>query len=423
MNLLGPVLPQHSGLFGDWSIDATGGQSLEGLAWPGAGILALGALLLTRPNCLGWRRHLGLLIVLGMLALFALSNHVYAGHWLVLSLPPPPPPLVQFRATGRLIWPALYTLALAGVLAASRTLRPQAAAAVLLGAAALQLADTAPLWRGIHDSARSGASWSIDVAKLAPVFAAHDRLTVWPILGCGLQAESNPMMQTLLLASATLMPVNTAYSGRLTADVQCDAATVLAPPLQPGELRVMSHRVDAWLVPDARAHCRMSPPLALCATDAADWTGFAPFSAPALSYGVADAGAMASLTGQNWSPPDPDGPVWSDGAAPVLRFEAPAGGGVLTLGTVGFASEAGGRQVVWAEVNGSAAGRWSLPDMAPATLEIPVPAGAVTVQFHVAHPTRPLDRQMNGDTRALGLQLRRVSLEPGKAAEDGRGFQ
>src|SRR5271166_4558330 len=111
MNLLSPLLPQQSGLLPGLGgvIDATGGQ-YEGFNYLGLGLL-LGSILLL-PFEIDWlrrnlRAHLLLFIAFAALTAFALSDRVFAGHWLLYELPMPPllnPVLGTFRSSGRFFW-------------------------------------------------------------------------------------------------------------------------------------------------------------------------------------------------------------------------------------------------------------------------------------------------------------------------------
>lgn len=406
MNLLGLVLPSHSLLFGNRAIDATGGQGLEGMVWPGAGLWLLALVVAVRRGAgLHLRRHAGLLAVLAGMAVFALSTKIYAGRHLIADLGDPPALVAQFRATGRFVWPLLYAGMLAGVVCAARSLARGMGLAVLAAACVLQIVDVTPLRNDLwHGSRPPFSPWAIDKAALKPVFAAHTHLVLWPGAGCGLHAEDAQAMQVLLLASETVLPTNTMYGGRPTRSVTCDAAAVLGQTLAPGEVRVVLNPQNAWRVPGAADACRRSGALAVCATDISAWGGLAPLALPDLAAGP------GAIVAEDWAEPGSDGAVWTEGPAPVLRFTS--AGGALVMDVVGLAPAAGAAQHVTAWIGDAPAGAWDLPDLAPAMIRLAVPPGAVTVRFQVAHPTRPVDRGINGDPRRLGMLLRAVRLDP-----------
>ncbi len=421
MNLLGPFLPSRSGLFPDLLTVGTDGQSMEGYQYLGAGLLLLLAVAVVQVvrgrAGVAWRDHAGLLLVLVGTAVFSLSNDVYFGPHRLVHIGRVPGWLQQFRATGRFFWPVAYTLLIAGVLVAARSLPRGAAAALLALAVVLQVADTAPLRNGLRAAAHGGDAWVLDTAALGPVFAAHRRLTLWPSFGCGAAAEDAPIMQALLLASETQMPTNTMPSARNLAAIVCDPAAVLGAPLAPGELRVLTRAQDRWLVPDAAQACRTAGLLVLCARDAAAWTALPPLPEKVLPLGAAlgptDPRLVDALA-QDWSAPSVDG-IWSDGTTPTLRLALPPGTGagtMLTMQAIGFAATPGGTQAVDVVANGQPVAHWTLPDLGAATVQATLPAGPVLLALHVASPGRPIDRHENADTRRLGILLRSLRLDP-----------
>ena len=176
MNLAAPFVPQHSALFGDHAIDATGGQQAEGGQYLGSGLLVLfllGAILVVtgraahpdaqplgpdrRDRCHGLVR--------------AVRRHVYIGHFLLLQIDHVPSFVQQFRATGRFFWPASYLIMLTSVVVVARSLRPIPATAVLLAATALQFIDTSGLRRADWLAPRAEPAWAIDTQALAPILA------------------------------------------------------------------------------------------------------------------------------------------------------------------------------------------------------------------------------------------------------------
>ncbi len=421
MNLLGPFLPSRSGLFPDLMRVGTDGQVLEGYQYLGAGLLlllAVAAVQVVRGRSgVAWRDHAGLLLVLAGMAVFALSNDVYLGRHRLVHIRWVPDLLLQFRSTGRFFWPVAYALLIACVLVAVRSLPRLAAAALLALAVVLQVADTAPLRNGLRAAAHGGDAWVLDTATLGPILAAHRRLTLWPTFGCGAATEDAPTMQTLLLASQTLMQTNTMPSARSREAAACDAAAVLGAPLAPDEVRVLTRARDRWLMPDAEQACRDAGPLVLCARDAAAWTTLAPPAETVLPLGATLGPTdprLADALARDWSAPNANG-VWSDGATPTLHLVFPAGtpaGTVLTVQAVGFAATPGGTQPITVVANGQTVAQWTLPDLGAATVRATLPAGPVLLALHVASPGRPIDRHENDDTRRLGILLRGLRLDP-----------
>jgi hypothetical protein len=423
MNLVAPFVPQHSTLFGNLAIDATGGQGNEGSQYLGAGLLVLAACLVTTGRrFIGMRGHWGLILVTGAMALFALSGTVYAGHVLVLQMGRVPEFVQQFRATGRFFWPASYLIMLASVVAVARCLRPVPATAVLLAATALQFADTADLRHLDWLAARAEPHWAIDTKRLSPILAAHDLLTIWPSFTCGAVTEGAPdFMQTLLLGSQTLMRTNTMYAARGTGPLDCNPAATLARPWQPHELRLIlppRPAGDRWLVPDSERFCRRVAGFVLCSHDDQALLAEPPIPTPNLPLGETIPMSVAEardVLGTGWSTVGGDG-IWTDGDAAELRFRSSSPMRLtVTLHAVGLGEATGKEQIVRVLANGQAVATWMLPDLVEAEVHAALPDSideGVLLRLEIAHPTRPVDRGMNGDTRRLGLQLRAIRLDP-----------
>ena len=420
MNLLGPFLPTGSSLFPTLAFDATGGQGWEGFQYLGAGVLVLMTAAMVqamRGRAEGWRRHAGLLLILLGLGVFALSNRVYIGPFHLFDLPPVPAMLAQFRATARFFWPVAYVIVVAGVAIVARSFPPRIAAALLVAAIMAQWVDTSGLRAELRRHARQGDPWEIDAAALRPVFAAHRQLTLWPTFACGAMADHADEVQTVLLASETLMRTNTVATAREWGEAECDAVRTLGQTLQPGELRVMTHPADAWLVPDAANACARDGAMVLCSANAAALANLPPLAPPALPAGrlvqFPDP-VFAQTLGPGWSQAGPGG-VWTEGSRATLEV-ARSNATSLTLDVVGLAPSAGEMQDVTVWVNGRALPTQRLPDLTPSQMTVPLPNDgqtAVNLAIQVAHPTRPLDRGMSGDARSLGLLLRSLRMNDG----------
>jgi hypothetical protein len=421
MNLLAPFLPGHSSFFRDVTIDATGGQFIEGFQYLGAGMLAL--LLVTAiPAVWGrgrlpWGRHAGLLLVVLGMALFALSNRVFLGHRLLVDIQGIPAAVMQFRATGRFFWPFAYTAMVAAVLVAARAFPRRFAVTALVLAAGLQFGEAGSQRRGVHYAFAVANQWKLDEPRLAPLFAAHDRLTLWPTFGCGASVGDDATIQVMLLASRTTMQTNTMFSARDRANATCDPTAVLTSPVQPGELRVIQRPGDVWLVPDAARLCHRSGAMLLCSADTRTMSGLPALQPVELPLGQDLEFSQQTLLdalGGGWSMPNPGG-TWTDhGTAALVFHRATPGALVMTLTAVGIGPKPGTAQPVAVAVNGSPVAQWQVPDMAEGHFQVPIPAGepgTVVVTLTIAHPTRPVDRGMNDDPRQLGFLLRRLRLD------------
>ena len=175
-----PANPDYSALLPS-SLRAPDGRGFEGLNYLGAGLLALvlgaGGLLATgRVEAVrrATLKRLGWLVPpLAVLALLAWGPApVWRGQPLfAVALPPGMVDLLDpVRASGRLLWPATYLLALAAIVIVGGTRR---ATLLLAAALALQVADLAPMLGAIrHASARADDPMPFAITRSA----AWDRL-------------------------------------------------------------------------------------------------------------------------------------------------------------------------------------------------------------------------------------------------------
>jgi len=430
MNLLSPVWPQRSGVFGaDLPIlDATGGQA-EGFNWLGAGVLLLGVAALAglvrrRPAV---RPVRGLLLVLGGLAVLSLSSRVYAGPVKVLDLGAKPWEDIfgTFRAPGRAFWPVGYAVMIASVSGVARMPRPWGAV-LLVAASALQVIDSGPLRR----SARQGWEHSAGVAVL-PVPEGTRLFGVAPYPTCSgdgvAQAEAEVMLLHAVQAGARLRDVG---AGRPPPSFNCEKtlAELTELPLLPGEAR--AYFGDAtraalrpeWLGPDAI--CRGVPQAILCGRGVAPFEGSPVTARPApdpLALPLTLVGpALAPVLGSGWRW-DGDGQVWSEGPHSTLMLNLPAGAAVmLTLHVQGIAAQSNGTRSVDVSTRASDSGdpngttlHVALPDGAATSVVLRVPAhraGWVRVALDAPRPVDPVRRAMTAPVHRAAIKLLGIDL-------------
>jgi hypothetical protein len=252
-------------------MDATGGQ-YEGYQYLGVGVLLL---CLVAVICICYRapkrvfvRHSGLLIVSVGLILFALSNSVYNGTFLVFHYEGVPRIFHSFRSSGRFFWPVAYLLIIGSIVTAVRRLPAKISAATLLIAAALQFADATAFHNKVHDYLHRTEKWQIDREALGTLMQHSDRLTVWPRFECRGAVGSDPQyLQVLLLASQYGLRTNTMYTPSPRPIGPCRAADVIGTPLQAGELRIIlpAFRTDNVLPPNSGELCHQIGHLTACA--------------------------------------------------------------------------------------------------------------------------------------------------------------
>jgi len=245
LNLLSPMWPFRSWFLGGGvlaEVDATGHGGWEGYNWLGLGLwLGLAAVLLWRPRLVlgGLRRHAGLVLACLGLTVLAVTGRVGLGGAVLFDLGEAPGLFEQFRASGRFFWPVGVALLLAMGVLLSRQGRAGGLALVVL--ALVQFLDATPARLALHDWARGEHPWRMDAARLRPLLAAAERVTLlpsWPCTGPEEHATREALLEMLALASETPRPINTMYAARWREMPRCTDEATRAMPVGPGELRL-----------------------------------------------------------------------------------------------------------------------------------------------------------------------------------------
>ncbi len=425
MNLLSPIYPSTSMIVPsfDSTVDATGGQ-YEGYQYLGVGLILL---LLVADFCLGprdryrlLRRHAGLVLVCVALTLLALSNKIYAGHHLLMSVPAPAW-LLQLRATGRFFWPVAYSAIIVGALIVCRRIPARFCVALLLVLASLQYVESSPMRRWVRRGFRNHWEWVVHPAELRPLLANHSKLIVWPKYGCGADQTNLAFSQLFLLASEVAIPVNTTYVGRLTADPSCKLPE-FPISVAPSELWVFVPNVNpATLLSVVDWHniCRQFGVLVVCAQDLRGRRDLPLPTLPVLPIGktltTAANGPGVQWLGQGWSYSEFWG-IWSDGpiADLVASVAAPASkdeGLTFTAWARGLGVHPSKTQRVTVLANGSPVAIWNLKEEdkdSEYTVSLPrslVPDRSVFLEFRVEHPVSPRQDGLSADDRPIGMGL------------------
>lgn len=424
MNVLGPIWPQRSGVFGAaWPvIDATGGQ-YEGFNWIGAGTLLLlvasvAAMVLGRRV----RPAAGLVLVLGGLTLIALSSQVWVGSVKVIDLGTRPWEDVfgSFRSSGRAFWPVGYAVMLGCVAVVDRW--PRRVAWPLLGAAVLlQVADVRPLW------AEARASWVWGSGIAAPAVPSGTTLfTVAPHPGCAPEAATKARAPIMLLDAVRQgARVGDIGLGRSPGWFSCERvlSDALELPLAPGESRAFfPGPAQALLRPDRlgpEVVCRRAGDVVLCGRGVA---GFSGDDVPALPGPMAlmlparlNAAALPSVLGSGWAM-GADGAVWSEGPRSTLLIPVPPGSDlVLRLEAAGVGMRDGEARSFAVTVGRAVLAGFRLPDGLTETVDIPVPAdairdGMVRVAFDTVRPIDPARRSIAAPVKRAAMRLLGVSV-------------
>jgi len=249
MNLLSPFVPQMSGLVPPLAHYRAGMPlQYEGFAYLGFGVLLL--LLLNLPWLprafrQGARSHPVLFGLLGVLCLFALSNRVYFGNWLLLDIPLPTKvemALGAFRSSGRFFWPIGYAIMAAMILLTLRRFSPRLAMPALAVAAMLQFADVTPFRHAIAQTAMTPRPPVFDDVRLAALIADSRGVMVFPPYLCTPRSPdaarlTHENMEIQLAAARALVPINSVYTSHVMPDCAAEQTHERAP-LRPHTLYV-----------------------------------------------------------------------------------------------------------------------------------------------------------------------------------------
>ena len=253
MNLLGPFAANGwSAIFGNLPVN--GEQTYEGFNYLGFGAIAL--IVIAGLECLRRlpdRRTLRAIAPLGAacgaLALFALSNRITFGHYVVAEVPLPKSAeawLSAARATGRFFWPAGYFLTLMAIACVVKRCPARWAGALLTAATLLQVYDlhaqirsdravrSDPAWYAWDDLSRD-PSW-----KAAAEGRRH--IALIPPDVCGVEAA--PYAPLGVFAGRHHLTLNSGHAARfdlasLRADCAAVAATIAQGSLDPSTIYVV----------------------------------------------------------------------------------------------------------------------------------------------------------------------------------------
>ncbi len=225
-NVLGWLIPQHSGIIGDaqWiaNVNATPWQ-YEGYAYLGLGVLGLLALFVPHLESFKGvlRRHVWLFALVVGTALFALSNHIFFGTHEVLTYPIPrflrwiPN---QFRSPGRFVWIPTYALILFLLHWAFTRFTTWRRFAIIGVLVVVQVLDASGDWRVQSRKTSAAHDAILDVEAWRPVVHAHSAVAILPPYSCVDGDDASTLDRASLaiqsLASERGTPINGTYSAR-----------------------------------------------------------------------------------------------------------------------------------------------------------------------------------------------------------------
>lgn len=423
MNLLSPIWPQQSGLFGPALpiLDATGGQ-YEGFNYLGFGGLVLLAAAIATGGLRSIRRWWPLSILLAIVTLVALSPHIYAGQRQLLAagLWPWNQVFGVIRASGRAFWIVGYTLEI-GAIAFLATRLPRLLLVPLLAVAVvLQFIDTTPLRLRAETYYATGEPAGFPLPVL-PADATLLRMV--PVCALrGTLLAGLPDYERLIAVKAG-MQIADVRASRLPRWFNCEMgfSDGLELPLRSHEIRVFvgpaitALRQEA-LGPDAV--CRRQADTVLCGRDlsiAGDPVA-AGVALPRLAIGAAGA-SVAPLLSSGWHLDEKDN-AWSEGPSSSLLFRRDAADNVpaqLILHMRGIANKGDAGRPVTVSVNDGPSETVVLPDLTDTTVPLHLPStpgGVVRVTFALYRPVDPAKRSLSIPVNRAGLLLTAVELVP-----------
>jgi hypothetical protein len=216
----------------------------EGYCYLGLGVLGLLVLFLPHARALRGvvRRHRALFAAALACALFALSNRICVGSHELLHYQVPHvlrPLAAQFRSPGRFTWVPMYVLVVYVLHWALGRFGAGRRFAVLVAAAALQVASAWSDWSLQARDTDGPRTAYLDQDAWRARFAAHDAVVVLPSYFCGGNDHWLLSTELELLASERALPINGTYNTRPRRDCEAEAraAATLAPA--PGTLYVL----------------------------------------------------------------------------------------------------------------------------------------------------------------------------------------
>gem|GEM_PF-2756023 len=187
-------VPQYSPFFPTrahaLAIDMARNEAAEGWDYLGVGVVALAIAMVVRaPREIGraMRRHACLLVVLLLMAAWAVGNRITVAQKVVFELPMPGVLewfVRQFRSSGRFIWPLTYVGALYSVALASRVFATGHLRFATPLLAYVQLLDGAGNLVYVHAYTARPEARFLDWKSWDPVVVDHRAIVVGPTFGC-----------------------------------------------------------------------------------------------------------------------------------------------------------------------------------------------------------------------------------------------
>jgi hypothetical protein len=453
MNLIGPILPQASALFGQvwdggWftgTIDPNGGQAFEGFSYLGAGILLLAIAAAgmagaeawpARAGTIDWLKRYGPLVAaMLVLYLWAVGPVGYAANQLVYQLPKPSGAmgywLSGFRCHGRFFWAVGYLLLAAAIAQIDRRAGPRALAGLAAASLLLQAFDVSQLDVGVHSRYVAPARLLYPPA-LAKAAATQGRAWVfYPTWWC-----ADAPIDDQLIAQLSLLAL--AHHGSSNSTPTARPQSIGCAPSPPPELRrtaapgdrritvVLGHGLAAGGALEAfagRADCHRFLRGVMCGNGLDAIAGLDPIvgahliARPLITDATFrfDQGAKLAMLASGWSAAEPDG-VWSDERAATIVVQPPPAD--LRDGlTLRFEARAFpptppiAAQHIVLSVGGEMLNTWDVAPTGWASYQVVIPVALIAKAAPIRIDLQiPEARLQTAGHRLLGIKLRVLSL-------------
>ena len=193
LNLMSPVIPFYSAVFGPW-LPAAGIQDVTRFQWDGQNFLGFGVIVLVIASLTAGRRlvarlvraHWCLCVVLLVLAVYAPGNRWAFGQHILFDIPLSDrvrTTLATFRGTGRFFWPVGYAIAIASATVVVRRFGRRGIIA-LTAAALFQLVDASASWPIVHAAFVSPEKRLLDWDRWDRAFDGHAVVASYPSYSC-----------------------------------------------------------------------------------------------------------------------------------------------------------------------------------------------------------------------------------------------
>jgi Family of unknown function (DUF6311) len=451
MNVLGPVWPQASNLFGQYwtggwyrgTLDPNGGQYFEGFQFMGVGPLLLvlamlaamawGVLRGRRPEAGVVARWTPLALCMLGLTLWAIGWVVYVGPAHLFDIPKPSGKVAEivggYRAHGRFFWAPGYLLMALGIVWASRLPR-RLGLGLLAAALAIQAYDSSPLRQGVRYVFAAP-----DVLDMPVAFANSPAIRGRPwVFRPTYFCSPNPLDERVISQMA-LIAVRTGGTSNTFATARSnDASCEVVPPeltmdAAPGDRRmtiVMANgKMEGGdLQPIAqRTDCYRFKRGVVCGRDLADIQGLSPVlpgelateRPPLLSIRLDQTPKSPALI-SGWANLDPGGKgIWTLGPKALFTLDAPKtigpNGFFVDIVAIGFSDQPVRPQRVTLYAEGKRLETQNIDTGNFYTYRFKIPNGAVKP----GQPVRflfdlPDARASKNDPRVLGIGVQEIRV-------------